>query len=182
VIVVREDSPARHVEELRGLRAVINSLTSHSGMNILRAMVAPLHRNGRFFSSIAVSHSHEASLRMISNGATDVAAIDCVTYSLLKQHRPESLLRTRAICHSQRLPAPPFVTHAGVSDSELGRIREALLKTLATPAMRAAKEALLLDGVELLPLDEYRSIAELELEALKVGYAEMPLSNSPLSR
>ena len=64
IVVVRDDSPVEHIESLRGSRCVINTLNSHSGMNALRALVAPLHLNGKFFSAVALSGSHESSLRL----------------------------------------------------------------------------------------------------------------------
>ena len=67
-VVVREDSPFDLVEDLRGTRCVINTPTSHSGMNVLRALVAPLHSDGRFFSMVCMSGSHQRSLQMIQRG------------------------------------------------------------------------------------------------------------------
>src|SRR5690349_5825637 len=82
-VVVHADSSARELVDLRGARCVINTPSSHSGMNILQSMIAPLHENGRFFSSVIVSGAHETSLSLILNQAADVAAVDCVTYALL---------------------------------------------------------------------------------------------------
>jgi len=176
MVVVREDFPVEHLEELRGSRCVINSLTSHSGMNVLRALVAPMHNKGRFFSAVHASGSHERSLRMIEENRADVAAIDCVTYSLLERHRPGALSRTRLICCTGPIPAPPFVVDSRLSDRQIGAIREALLETLEAPAMGPIKETLLLDGVETLPLEAYQPIADLECFALQLGYAEIPQS------
>src|SRR5437879_1511586 len=58
-VPVRDKSPLSTLAELRGAHCVINTPTSHSGMNILRSMVAPLHEDGRFFSSVKVSGAHE---------------------------------------------------------------------------------------------------------------------------
>jgi ABC-type phosphate/phosphonate transport system substrate-binding protein len=92
-VVISEDSSAKRFEDLRGARCVVNEMTSHSGMNALRGLMAPLHRGGRFFSEVAISGSHVASLATVAAGAADVAAIDCVTYELLRRYRPESLRR-----------------------------------------------------------------------------------------
>lgn len=40
-IVVRADHPAETLAELRGSRWVVNEAASNSGMNLLRAAVAP---------------------------------------------------------------------------------------------------------------------------------------------
>ena len=172
-VVVREDSRAEHLEDLRGSRCVINSLTSHSGMNALRAMVAPLHCNGKFFSSVRVSSSHETSLEMIARGKADVAAIDGVTYTLLKRHRAHVLSSTRVLCHSQRVPAPPFVTSSQTTEEELQRIQAALFETLEDSTICTIKDELLLGGAEILSLECYESISEWEQEARRLGYGEI---------
>src|SRR5438067_8024953 len=80
-VTVHLDSPVEHLADLRGSRCVINEVTSHSGMNSIRAMIAGMHRNGRFFSEILVSGSHELSLEKIARKEVDVAAIDSITYA-----------------------------------------------------------------------------------------------------
>lgn len=176
MIVVREDSRFECLEDLRGSRCVINTPTSHSGMNVLRALFAPISRNGRFFESVWTTGSHESSLMMIAHGWADVAAIDCITYALLQRHRPESLREVRVLCCSSRFPAPPYVVGSQVSESEAHQIREALVETLAAPDMRHAKDALLINEVVDLPPQSYQSIAELERRALESKYSEAGFS------
>src|SRR5262245_60570482 len=45
-VLVGDASPAEHIADLRGTRCAINEANSHSGMNVLRSMIAPMHRNG----------------------------------------------------------------------------------------------------------------------------------------
>ena len=59
VVVVTEDSEASDVLKMRGAVCVINGTESHSGMNALRALVAPVSHNGRFFSKVKVSGAHK---------------------------------------------------------------------------------------------------------------------------
>lgn len=172
-VVVREDSRTEHLEDLRGARCVINSRTSHSGMNALRAMVAPLHCDGKFFTSVRVSSSHEASLEMIARGDADVAAIDGVTYTLFQRHRTQMLSATRVLCHSRRMPAPPFVTSSRTTCEELQRVQDALFETLEAPEIRAIKDELLLEGAEILALEHYQPISEWEQAASQMGYEEI---------
>jgi predicted nucleotidyltransferase len=53
----------------------------------LRALVAPLGRNGRFFASVPISGTHVDGIAALTNGQADVTAIDCVTYALLERYR-----------------------------------------------------------------------------------------------
>lgn len=172
-VVVRADSPYRRLEDLRGGRCVINTPTSHSGMNVLRALVAPLHERGRFFSRVHVSGAHERSLRMIGNGEADVAAIDCVTHALLTRHRPAELAGTRVLSRTRRVAAPPYVTAATTPPETLARLRTALLRVMQTPSLQPARRALLLDRVQVLSRGAYQPIQQLEEEALHCGYHEI---------
>src|SRR5215475_14223755 len=96
-IVVAGDNPATAIADLRGARCAVNAPDSQSGYSALRAAVAPHARNGRFFSSVVVSGSHVASLQLVAAGATDVAAIDCVTHALVARYRPAALEGTRVL-------------------------------------------------------------------------------------
>lgn len=78
-IVIREDSRARSLEDLRGARAAINEPFSNSGVNLFRAAIAPLARDGWLFSSVIETGGHRNGIAAIVAGRADVAAIDCVT-------------------------------------------------------------------------------------------------------
>ncbi len=173
LVVVRDDSPCEKLEDLRGTRCLINTATSHSGMNILRAMIAPLHESGRFFSSVRVSGAHRQSLAQISRGEADVAAIDCVTYALLERHIPSLLKGTRVLCRTETVPAPPFVTRAAIAPYELVRIRAALKAAIADPEIAWARSAMLLAGCDVLPHGAYDAIVDLERLADEYGYFEI---------
>ncbi len=172
-VVVRQASTATCLKDLRGSRCVINTPTSHSGMNILRALVAPLHHSGRFFTNVQVSGSHEASLRRLQAGEADLAAIDCVTYELFERHRPALHEGLRILCQTKQLPAPPFVTSKATRADTVNLLRAALTETLNDSAVSQAKEDLLLDGVDLVATADYRAIEELEYDAHELGYSEL---------
>ena len=60
-IVVAREHPATRLEDMRGSRCVVNTLDSNSGMNLLRAAIAPLVGHscgGGFFQSVSVSGAH----------------------------------------------------------------------------------------------------------------------------
>jgi len=60
-IVVRSDDGATGRAQLRGRRCVINERGSNSGMNLLRAALAPLAAGAPFFSTVTVSGAHRRS-------------------------------------------------------------------------------------------------------------------------
>ena len=170
LVVVQEGAAARTLEELRGQVAAINHPDSHSGSNALRALIAPLARQGRFFGHIEISGSHAASLAMVAEGAADVAAIDCVSHALLARHRPAALAGTRVLCRSAAAPALPFVTRAEAGAELVARLQAALRRACAEPALAAARDALLLEGVAILPPSAYRRIGAFARLAARHGY------------
>jgi ABC-type phosphate/phosphonate transport system substrate-binding protein len=178
-VVVHKDSPADRFEDLRGARCVVNEMTSHSGMNALRALVAPLHRQGQFFANVQISGSHVYSLQAVGAREADVAAIDCVTYELLRRYRPESLRQVRVLCECTPMPAPPYVVGSQWAAGELLQVGAALSEALQDPALQAVKDTLLLDRVESLPLSAYQPIAALEQAALQRGYEELGACGLP---
>jgi ABC-type phosphate/phosphonate transport system substrate-binding protein len=172
-VVVRAECPAERIEELRGLRCVINTPTSHSGMNVLRSLVAPLHVAGRFFDSVTVSGAHEHSVRLLREDIADVAAIDCVTYGLLQRHRPDALAGTRVIHETMRVPAPPFVTSASTTEPVVEALASALDHVVRAHPDRAVLDALGLVGISRLGTAAYRPIAELADAARATDYGEL---------
>jgi ABC-type phosphate/phosphonate transport system substrate-binding protein len=168
VVVVAEDAGVSSLEDLRGKVAAINDLHSHSGMNALRALIAPQSRASRFFAAVRVSGAHAASLAMVARREADVAAIDCVTYALLARHRPGALAGTRPFCETAKAPAPPFVTRA--AEDLIERLRAALRAACEDPGLAAARDDLLLAGIEVLPPAVYRRIIAFERLAALHGY------------
>lgn len=179
-ILVRHDDAARDLADLRGSVCAVNSFNSHSGTNALRALVAPLSRDGRFFSSVQVSDSHARSLSMLLAGQADVMAMDAVLHGLLQHHRPGALAGTRILSWSAPAPAPPFVTAAATDDAVVERLRAALVATLGDNASHEARADLLLDGVALRPLQDYAGIVACEAIALRHGYHELHATSPAL--
>ena len=113
LVIVHETSSVSDLEQLRGKVCAINGWESHSGMSALRALIAPLNREGRFFSEVRVTGTHFNSIASVASRAADVAAIDCVTHAILGRYRPHSLDGTRTLCQTSHAPGIPFVTRAG---------------------------------------------------------------------
>jgi ABC-type phosphate/phosphonate transport system substrate-binding protein len=182
LVLVRDDCEAQSLERLRGGTCVVNGFNSHSGTNAMRALVAPLSRNGRFFSNVKVSGAHINSLACLVAGKADVMAMDCVLHALLDRHRPNALNGTRVLCWSEPVPAPPIVTSASADRELIDRLRDALSEALSDESSRDAREAMLLDGVALLPLQDYAKIIDTEGVALRYGYKEMHATTPALAR
>lgn len=172
-VLVRHDCKADSLDGLRGSICAINTFNSHSGTNALRALVAPLSHNGRFFSEVKVSGAHMNSLALLHAGEADVMAMDCVLYALLRQHRPSALDGTRVICWSELVPAPPIITSAVTERDVIAKFPEVLAAALSDKDAHAAMATMLLDDFEFLPLEAYSRIVDIEGAALRHGYEEL---------
>lgn len=170
VILVDADSPATTLADLRGKTAAFNDTESHSGMNALRATVAPLSVNGKFFGRVIESGRHEASIRAVAEGRAVVAAIDCVTYETLRRYRPEAAAGVRVLAMSDEAPVLPFITAKSASADRIVRLRAALARAFADPSLASTRERLFLKEVIVLPDDAYLAIDRMAQSAIARGY------------
>jgi ABC-type phosphate/phosphonate transport system substrate-binding protein len=170
-IIVRWDDPAETLHAYRGQRVAVNDPLSNTGMNLLRALVAPLSAGGRFFGSVVMTGSHAASARLVTTGEADIAAIDGVTYALLERDEPALTKRLRTLTWTAPSPALPFVTSARTDPRIVRLLRRALI--LAIEKEPAAAERLMLGGIENIGIRRYEALNTVERRAARAGYAEL---------
>jgi ABC-type phosphate/phosphonate transport system substrate-binding protein len=169
-LIARKGQARRRLEDFVGARAAVNSLDSNSGMNLFRATIAPVAQGRAFFTEMTVTGSHQASLGAVVAGEADIAALDCVSFALLAEGRPDLIDRVDIVAQSPLSPALPFVTSANLARARLGEVRRALQATLADPALAAARRALGIISVALLGDGDYERVAEIEQAAIAAGY------------
>jgi ABC-type phosphate/phosphonate transport system substrate-binding protein len=137
-LVVREDAPWRAARELRGLTLAANDPRSYSGYHVWRQWI-PNEGSG-FFGKVNWTGSHLESLRALREGSSQTAAVDSVTYSLLRKFSSSSLEGIRVLAESKPAPAPPLVTLPSRSAREVRLLRDAfslLFRERATSSLRA---------------------------------------------
>ncbi len=122
-ILVKVDDPARSLDDLRSRICVVNEPDSNSGMNLLRAALAPRTQGRRFFSATHFSHSHHQSVAEVAAGSADVTAIDCVTLAHLARFAPKLIAQVRVLDWTPSSPCLPFVTSNRTSDSTVQALR-----------------------------------------------------------
>ena len=126
-VVVRHDSPARCLSDLRGATWAYNEPTSHSGYSLPRYVLASRGENVvGFFGRVTMSGSHQRSLELILAGAIDASAIDTTVLEQEFRLHPELRGRLRVVETLGPSPIPPLVISRLVSKP----IRHALLRLL----------------------------------------------------
>ncbi|MBP1203443.1 ABC-type phosphate/phosphonate transport system substrate-binding protein [Duganella sp. 1411] len=168
VFVVRDGADVDVLADAMGLVAAVNDLHSNSGMNVLRHAVAPLARGGRFFSKVVVSGSHAASVRMVREGAADIAAVDCVTWGYLAREDPEAVKGLKVLGYSVSSPGLPLIAGGGVEEELVLRMRDALLRP--TSRLRGLMDVLSISAFEYRDDTDYARILAIEAEAGAAAY------------
>jgi ABC-type phosphate/phosphonate transport system substrate-binding protein len=128
---------------LAGRTVVVNGLDSLSGWISLRTAV-PEH------GPVTVTGAHVRSLAALQAGEAELAAIDAVTWALLRQERPAALAGLAVVGQGPLIPAPPVIAHV-----TLGPGVEALRAALAD----ANAERLLIEGFVPLGAADYAPLA-----------------------
>lgn len=171
VLVTRRDAGFDSLAACRGARAAYNQDDSNSGMNVFRHAVAPLARNGVFFSAVERTGSHLGSLRAVVENRADVAAIDCVTFAFVCDELPELAQKVRQIGVTAASPGLPLIASHAVPSATIETLREAMNEARLAQPERAKR--LRLKGFSALPLADYERIRQLENEARAIGYARL---------
>lgn len=172
-VVVPAGSAFDSLESLEGSVAGINEWGSNSGMNLFRAAIAPLAREGRFFSEVRVTGGHLPSIRAVRAGEVDCASIDTVTWGMLAMHGPDMLEGVRILAETPSGPGLPYITRLSASDAEVGALREAIAGSIADPDLADAVSALGLVGIEILADADYDRLDAHRREAERLGYPIM---------
>jgi ABC-type phosphate/phosphonate transport system substrate-binding protein len=170
-IITHVEQPASTLSALRGKICAINSIDSNSGMNLLRAEIAPLaHDDEKFFARIVATGSHASSVEAVADGHADIAAIDCITWALLQEKRPTALREIHLLGWTQSTPGLPLITSLRTSEAIRSALIEALHDIIADPDLAPIRTALRLERFVVLPHSAYDRILDLERSAIAAGY------------
>ena len=130
-LVVHEESTARSLNDLQGLRFGYNDTSSLSGW---LGLATALKRRGTttqdFFGDLIQTGGHNTSLAAIRERSIDVASIDS---NVLRTH-PEALNGLKVVDSVGPWPSQPVVVRSSLEDTFKHQIREALLGCGPWPA------------------------------------------------
>ena len=169
-IIARADDPGRTLADFRGRVCAVNGTNSQSGYNTLRHSLAPLAGGQSFFSRVIVTGGHLLSMNAVASGQADLAAVDCVTFALIGRANPEAVAGLKVVVWSAPAPSLPFVTRAGANEVLVARLRDGLAEAFADPALNDARAELSLSDFEVLEIDAYDCILEMERTAVAQAF------------
>lgn len=167
------DSGIESLADCRDRVCAINNPDSNSGMNVLRHALADLANGEPFFERVLTTGGHLHSFAAVASGDAALAAIDCVSYQLIVDARPELAARVRVIGDSVKSCGLPLVmAHARVAASDT-RILIAQLQQALASCPTETSATLHLAGFAEVRLDDYQAILDIEGYAVERGYAEL---------
>ena len=172
-IVVRRRSPIPRLEDLLASRLALNAPESNTGMNLLRATLAPLARRKAIFSSVVLTGAHVASCAAVAEHRADVAAIDAVTWALLQRRARSAVHDLRVLAWTVRSPGLPLVTSHLRSGAQYAAIAGALDEVGRSDDLRDVRRELLIDGFQRLPEASYEAVSYFEQLAVSHGYNQL---------
>ncbi|MCC7015654.1 MAG: PhnD/SsuA/transferrin family substrate-binding protein [Rhodospirillales bacterium] len=170
VFLVREDSPYRQLEDLRGCRFVFNSIHSNSGMNLPRRAIAEIAGGRPFFARVAETHSQPGNIERVAKGETDATCVDCVTFAFFRRHRPQLGHRLKVLGTTPPSPSIPFVTSTATAPGTVDRLCAALQRVAKATEWTTVRAGLMLKDI-LAPVPAaYAKLLDYEREAAERGY------------
>ncbi|MCY3996398.1 MAG: PhnD/SsuA/transferrin family substrate-binding protein [Rhodobacter sp.] len=151
-IVVRNGDVRSTPLEFDGCRIAVNDRCSQSGW---AAPAEWASRNGIGFGKALFTGSHAASCRAVAQGRAELAAIDAVSWKMIKRWDRHAT-RLRTIARTTPTPALPYIT---AIDGDDDLIRQALRD--AVSGLRPRDRTILgLDGVIRISPDRYLEVAD----------------------
>lgn len=169
-IIVREDSPVRRFEDLRGRSFAFTDPDSNTGHLVPAHLLAtrgetPAH----YFSRVTFSGSHDASIAAVATRIVDAASVDSLIWEYARRVKPEHAAKTRIVWTSPAYGIPPVVVRPGLDRDLVQRLKAIFLAFDADEKGRAILENMMLDRFVEARDTDYDSI-----RAMQTALAEHP--------
>ncbi len=130
VIVVQQDDPRTDLREFSTATFAFNSTDSQSGCHAMMFAIHESLGNRRLFTQCVRTGSHANSVEAIASGECDIAAIDAMSWRLLKRYEPKTKM-LRQLTSTSPTPGLPYITAATNKISELTNATESAIAALA---------------------------------------------------
>lgn len=169
-LIIREEDNTKELSGFRGRKVAVNNPNSHSGMNVLRYLLAPLAKGGPFFSEIVWSGGHAFSLEAVKAGQADLAAIDCVTFALLQRDMPEAVQGLRVMDWTPSAPSLPYAMRHEAPLALRQAVFTALEEAAQDSSLNEVRATLMIEGVVASDDGDYRLMLDWAKAASDLDY------------
>lgn len=149
-IVVRKDDPRGTLTDYKKAGFAYNDTHSQSGFVSIYNTVKPL---GFWFSDRRLSGGHQASARMVAEGRADIAALDAVTWALIRRY-DDFAADLRVLEWTAPTPGLPYIA---ARTADKGATFDAVSAAI-TGLDQADRDALMLRGFVAIPAETYLAV------------------------
>jgi ABC-type phosphate/phosphonate transport system substrate-binding protein len=150
VLVARATDPREGIAAFAGARLAVNEALSQSGW---AAPSAAARAAGIGFVSVALTGAHRASAKAVAEGQADLAAIDAVTWALMRRHDGW----TSGLRELGRTPPTPGLPLIAAQGAPVEETFAAVAEAIAALAP-ADRETLMLRGIVRIPSADYLAL------------------------
>jgi ABC-type phosphate/phosphonate transport system substrate-binding protein len=155
-LMVRQDSPIRKCDDLKGKRLALPYFTREHGYVFLERRCP---KPEQFFAEISRPANGEVGLDDLVDGKVDAVVTDGVCLERFKDRKPGRVSRLRVLEQSEVFPATVIAYHAGaLDDATVQRFRQGLVGAKNTPLGRQLLTLWQLTAFQPVPAD-YEQIA-----------------------
>ncbi|MCZ4255931.1 PhnD/SsuA/transferrin family substrate-binding protein [Sulfitobacter sp. G21635-S1] len=149
-IVVRAGDDRAALADFASARFIYNQTLSQSGF---AAIHAAARAAGFWFQDRSQSHGHVNSARAVAEGRADIAALDAVTWRLIRQFEP-CATQLRVLAWTEPTPGLPYITARGRDGSAIFDAVAEAMAALSEPD----RAALGLKGMVAIPSRDYLAV------------------------
>lgn len=149
-VVVRKDDPRRALSDFAGAQLARNDVRSQSGWAAIEGLLADSNAGFSFAGHTLDTSSHAQSAHAVAEGRADIAALDIVTWTLLKREDPVTK-RLRVLLSTRPTPGLPLITSR---HQDPKRLFDAVRSAIAALSARD-RGRLLLKGIVAIPASAY---------------------------
>jgi len=150
VLVARRGDPRRQFADFAGAVLAVNDGLSQSGWAAPQALAA---EHGFSLDRTVLTGSHRASAEAVARGAADLAAIDAVTWRMIRRW-DDFADALREIGETGTAPALPYIAAPGQDTDALYAALEDAIAALSADD----RERLCLEGVTAVPAERYLAV------------------------
>jgi phosphonate transport system substrate-binding protein len=164
VLVVRDDSPVRHVSDLEGKTVAFPSPNAFAASLYMRAL---LEREHKVRVKVQYARTHSNSYRQVIVGEADAASGASYTLGIEPRHIAE---RLRVIYETPQIAPHPLAAHPRVPSAVRSCIQQTLLNAPPdSPLQTQLDQALIPNPVATTYARDYQPLEKLALESYVVS-------------
>jgi phosphonate transport system substrate-binding protein len=158
-LIVRENSPFQHLDDLKGRSFAFTDPDSNTGALVPKYW---LQQKGQlpssFFGSTTYTYSHDNSIMAVARGLVDAASVDGLKWEFYNRKAASFARKTRVIKKSKPFGSPPLVASVKLDLVRRDKIRKAILTMHQTQRGQQILSRLMIDRFVPPQDDWYRPI------------------------